>query len=222
MKYDIVRHGGEQQPVVIIEDFSSQFAAIVDAANGVSYSKASAAYPGIRAGLNAQYLSERSAILSEIVQSIFGFSRGIKCESCDYSIVTTKPQDLAPAQRIPHYDTPQHNILAFMHYVHSNDRGGTAFYRHKNTGFETITPDREDQYRQALNAEVANTAMPEAAYINGSSDRFEMIGEIESKPNRFILYRGQTLHSGCIPKNANFSSDPSVGRLTINGFLLDR
>ncbi len=221
MKYDIVRHGDEQQPVVIIEDFSSQFAAIVEAAKNASYNKAMAAYPGIRAGLNAQYLSERSAILSEIVQNIFGFTRGIKCESCDYSIVTTKPEDLTPGQQIPHYDTPQNNILAFMHYVHSNERGGTAFYRHKKTGFETITAERENQYRQALKAEDENKSMPEPAYIYGSNDRFEMIGDIESKPNRFILYRGQTLHSGSISKDANFSPDPSVGRLTINGFLLD-
>lgn len=220
MKYDIVRHGNEQQPVVIIEDFSSQFAAIVDAANHASYAKAGAAYPGIRANLNAQYLSERSPILSEVVQNIFGFTRGIKCESCDYSIVTTLPQDLNPPQRIPHYDSAQNNILAFMHYVHDSNRGGTAFYRHRATGYESITPQREAEYQQALSNEGAGTDMP-MAYINGSNDRFEMIGEIESKPNRFILYRGQTLHSGCIAKDAVFSSDPAIGRLTINGFLLD-
>lgn len=219
MKYDIVRHGNEQNPIAIIEDFSGQFEALVDAANDASYKKAGAAYPGIRANFNAQYLSERSAILSEIVQNIFGFTRGIKCESCDYSIVTTLPQDLTPPQRIPHYDTPQKNILAFMHYIHPNNRGGTAFYRHKATGFESITPEREAEYQQALRSEGADV-MP-AAYIYGSNDRFEMIGEIESKPNRFILYRGQTLHSGCIAKDAVFSSDPTIGRLTINGFLLD-
>lgn len=227
MNYDIVRHGREKEAVIIIDDFTSHFDAIVDAVGEAKFRKAAAGYPGIRAPMSAKYLAERGALLSTIVQDIFGFTRGIKCENCDYSMVTTLPQDLEPAQRIPHYDTPNDNILAFMHYVADHrdrpdgDKGGTAFYRHKSTDFETVSPEREAQYSAALIQEAREMGLPKPAYIYGDSDRFEMIGEIEARPNRFILYRGRTLHSGCISASANFSPDPQIGRLTINGFLSD-
>lgn len=227
MRYDIVRHGREKEAVIIIDDFTQHFHAIVDAVEKAQFRKAAAGYPGIRAPMSAKYLAEKGALLSKIVQEIFGFTKGIKCENCDYSIVTTAPQDLQPAQRIPHYDTPHDNVLAFMHYVADHrdhpagDKGGTAFYRHRATGFESITPEREAEYSAALIREAEIIGLPKPAYIYGDNERFEMIGEIEARPNRFILYRGRTLHSGCISAAANFSSDPKIGRLTINGFLSD-
>lgn len=219
MQYDIVRHGNEQEPVIIVDDFSTHYDALFNDAKYANFQTAAAGYPGIRAPLSARYLAERGALLSDIVREVFSFKSGIKCESCDYSMVTILPIDLQPAQRIPHYDAPNSDILAFMHY--GKGRGGTAFYRHIATGFETVTAERQSSYSAALEDEVKRLGMPDPAYIYGNSDRFEMIGEIEPRPNRFILYRGRTLHSGCISKDAIFSDDPAVGRLTINGFLSD-
>lgn len=222
MKYDIVRHGNEQEPVAVIDGFSSHFEQLYAAAARANFMKAGAAYPGIRAALDPQYLSERGAILSEIVQNIFGFTRGLHCDSCDYSIVTLMPEELSNAQRIPHYDASDSKLLAFMHYMLEPETGGTAFYRHRATGFEAITTDRQAEYRLTLKAEEADMKPMPPEYIYGDNDQFEMIGEIESRPNRIIIYRGRILHSGSIPNNMHFSSDPHVGRLTINGFLSDK
>ncbi len=106
-----------------------------------------------------------------------------------------------------------------MHYLLGPESGGTAFYRHRATGFEAITPDRQARYEDAAQAE-DHSGEPGPAYHYGDNDRYEMIGEIEAKPDRFILYRGWSLHSGVIPTNANLSADPSEGRLTINMFLM--
>lgn len=220
MQYDIVRHGNEQEPIAIIDDFSAHFDMLVKASHQANFAPAGAAYPGVRCPISPQYLGERQELLSEIVRNIFGFTKGIKCESCDYSMVTTHPQNLSPLQCIPHYDAPDADVLAMMHYMLGPEHGGTAFYRHKASGFETVTPDRQSHYSEMLNQEMKLLG-PAQHYIYGDSEKFEMIGEIESKPNRLILYRGRTLHSGCIAKGANLSSDPAIGRITINGFLKD-
>jgi len=41
-------------------------------------------------------------------------------------------------QRIPHVDSFLGSQLAFVHYLFKADPGGTAFYRHRGTGFEII------------------------------------------------------------------------------------
>ena len=46
-----------------------------------------------------------------------------------------------------------------------------------------------------------------------------MIGEVEARPDRLVLYRGRLLHSGVIPAPQALSDDPKTGRLTINMFL---
>ncbi len=222
MKYDIIKYGHEQEPIAVIDDFSSSFETLYAGAVQANFRKAGAAYPGIRAALDPRYLSERSAILSEIVQKIFSFKQGLHCDSCDYSIVTLRPEQLSPAQSIPHYDASDSRLLAFMHYMLGADRGGTAFYRHKATGFEAITTERQAEYKLILSEEGKNMNLLSKDYIYGDNDQFEMIGEIESRPNRLILYRGRILHSGVIPKNMLFSSDPHAARLTINGFLSDK
>lgn len=222
MQYDIIEYGNEQEPIAIIDGFSSSFETLFAGAAHAHFGKAGAAYPGIRAALDAGYLSERSAILSEIVQKIYGFKQGLHCDSCDYSIVMRKPEQLSQAQSIPHYDASDSKLLAFMHYMLGSDRGGTAFYRHKATGFEAITSERQAAYKSALKVESETMNPIEQRYIYGDTAQFEMIGEVESRPNRLILYRGRILHSGVIPKNMLFSSDPHAGRLTINGFLSDK
>lgn len=222
MQYDIVRHGNEQEPIAIIDDFSSHFDMLFKGAHEANFAPAGAAYPGIRSRLSSQYLAERRQILSEIVRTVFGFSKGIDCESCDYSIVTTLPQNLSAPQCIPHYDAPDADILAMMHYMLGPENGGTAFYRHRASGFESITIERQAQYNAMLRDEMTTMGPPPQEYLYGDCPQFDMIGEVESRPNRLILYRGRALHSGCISKNANLSPDPRIGRVTINGFLRDR
>ncbi len=222
MQYDIVRHGNEQEPVIIIDDFSSHFEQLKEASLSANFAPALAGYPGIRSPLNPSYLGERGELLSEITRNIYGFTKGINCESCDYSIVTAKPHDLVSGQCIPHYDSADNDVLAMMHYMLGAQSGGTAFYRHKATGFEAITPERQSHYKAILKSERESLGEAHKSYIYGDNKQFEMIGEVEAKPNRLILYRGRILHSGCIAKDANLSPDPAIGRITINGFLVDK
>ena len=47
-----------------------------------------------------------------------------------------------------------------------------------------------------------------------------MIGEIEARPDRMVIYRGRTLHSGIIHSDLPLVADPKRGRLTVNTFVI--
>ena len=158
----------------------------------------------------------------QVLQQVFGFRQGISLDVSTFSLVTLAPEDLAPIQRIPHYDHASGEVVAIMHYLLGPETGGTAFYRHKRTGFETITDDREAAYNAGLEADEAEYGMPPPEYCYGNTDRYELIGEVEARPDRLVLYRGRQLHSGVIPRPHELSADPRQGRMTINMFLRGR
>jgi hypothetical protein len=122
--------------------------------------------------------------------------------------------------RAAHYQHAGGEVIAVMHYLLGPESGGTAFYRHRRTGFETVTPTREAAYNAALAEDERAHGMPPMRYCHGDSAWFEMIDEVEAQPDRLILYRGRQLHSGVIPDPGKFSSNPKEGRLTINMFLI--
>jgi hypothetical protein len=159
------------------------------------------------------------ALLTEILKEIFGVQHGAKLMECAYSLVTTRREALTPIQRLPHYDGTDAGRLAVLHYLSGSETGGTSFYRHNATGFETVTEDRFDAFKAALTKETKSSGLPSQNYVDEGGPHFTLIDRIEAKPNRLIIYRGVTLHSGYIPSALDLSKDPAKGRLTINTFL---
>ena len=216
------RFGNEQQPVVQIDDFSGMADELLERARSATYQDAGASYPGLRAWCEPDYLDRNRELMFAILQQVFGFRQGISLDVSTFSLVTLAPEELAPLQRIPHYDHASGELVAIMHYLLGPETGGTAFYRHRRTGFETITLEREPAYDAALAEDERAYGMPPQGYFHGHGDRYELIGEVEAQPDRLILYRGKLLHSGVIPDPAALSSDPREGRVTINMFLRGR
>lgn len=214
--------GREREPVVIIDGFSGMVDALRQQATVASFARADAYYPGIRANVDPGYLDLRRELLVSILQRTFGLQQEVRLESAQFSLVTSPEADLVEKQRIPHYDDNSGQVIAIMHYLADANTGGTAFYRHRRTGFEKITSARRAQYDSALAADDSEYGEPPCRYHHGTSDRYEMVEEIAARPDRLILYRGWTLHSGVIPDQAGLSSDPARGRLTINMFLVGR
>ena len=217
---NVRRMGREGEPLVIIDGFSGQTGALLEAAYAAKYQHAGASYPGIRAWADPSYLDQRRDLMMQIMQQVFGFTRGIRLDASTFSLVTLGVQELHPLQRIPHYDHASGEVIAVMHYLLGPESGGTAFYRHRRTGFETVTPDRENTYNASLAMDERAYGMPPAQFCHGDTDWFEMIDEVEAAPDRLVLYRGRQLHSGVIPDPSVLSSDPRQGRLTINMFLI--
>ena len=215
----IRRLGREGEPLVVIDRFSGQVERLLAAGHAADYRPGGASYPGIRAWAEPAYLDVRRDLMFAVMRQVFGFTRGLRCEVSTFSLVTVPEADLEPLQRIPHHDDTSHEIVAVMHYLQGPQSGGTAFYRHRRTGFETITDQRRLAYNAAVVEDVQEFGPPPASYYHGDSERYEMIEEVEAVPDRLILYRGRLLHSGVIPDPSALSTDPANGRLTINMFL---
>lgn len=212
--------GREGEPLVIIDGFSGMTDSLLQSAYAAQYQHAGASYPGIRSWADPSYLDRRRGLMMQVMQQVFGFSKGVRLDASTYSLVTTGAGELSPLQRIPHYDHAGGEVIAVMHYLLGPETGGTAFYRHRRTGFETITPDREAAYNAALAQDEREFGMPPARFCYGDTDWFEMIDQVEAVPDRLVLYRGRQLHSGVIPDPAALSDNPRKGRLTINMFLV--
>ncbi|HEV8329874.1 MAG TPA: DUF6445 family protein [Steroidobacteraceae bacterium] len=56
-------------------------------------------------------------------------------------------------------------------------------------------------------------------YIDGSTDLFEQIAKQDGVCNRMLVYRRNSLHSGCIEARFVPDPNPSTGRLSINSFI---
>lgn len=177
-------------------------------------------YPGIRAPAPLDYVEAVVRGVDPLLRQAFGLGRArLTNAECNFSLVTLAPGDLVAAQRIPHVDTTYPLQFAFLHYLCRPDQGGTAFYRHRATGFEALTPERAAEYGAARAAEAGEEP---SGYIVGDTAHFEQTGAVEAEFNRLVVYRSRVLHSGLIPPGADLSADPRRGRLTANIFVTYR
>ncbi len=216
---DIIRIGNEGQPILIVDDFFPLTDKLLVDAGKREYRKIGPYYPGIRSDVPSSYLKYLLGSLSKLIRSTFDYDTEPRVEEAMYSLVTTEPQDLMPIQLFPHYDGVDGSKLAVLHYLCGPEFGGTDFYRHRSTGYETVTEDRFEHFKQTFEQEVQAVGMPEQRYINGSTELFEHVFRIEARFNRVVVYRGINLHSASVPNDISLPDDPGRGRLTVNTFL---
>lgn len=184
-----------------------------------NFAKITPQYPGVRAPLPEAVAFAWLETLTPLLDQTFGTAEHGWQIQAWYSIVTARPAELIPLQRFPHVDGTDPRQLAMMLYLHQTDHGGTAFFRHRATGFEALNEDTYLQYRAALEKEVGEAGLPAAAYVTDGSPFFERIHASEGAFNQAVFYRGNLLHSGIIDNNVDLPADPRTGRLTINAFF---
>jgi hypothetical protein len=207
--------GREGETVVIIDDFAEDYAALREAAAAAEFGPARHLYPGLRASLPATYLDRQLPLIQQAIAEHIAPVHRIETIDASFSLVTTPPGQLDPRQRVPHVDAYGRERIALVHFL-SDHPDGTAFYRHRLSGFETITDARVPSFFPALEAQLAS---PPEGYIAGDTSLFEQTLAIPAKPNRALLYRSYMLHSGAITPDADLSADPRLGRLTVTGFF---
>lgn len=213
--------GHEGEPVVVIENFVANPAALVEQARRAPFERIGEFYPGPRAPAPGSYSDEAFSVLRPILTGIFGWRTHINFTRALYSIMTEPPERLQLAQCIPHVDSVSPGSLAVLHYL-CDDPGGTGFYRHRSTGFETITHERQRSYLDQLQADFARLGTPPPGYIDGDTPVFEQIGRWPAVYNRALVYRGSLLHCAVVSEQTTLSGDVDAGRLTIASFLLGR
>jgi len=214
------RIGAEGAPLLVIDQLVADPERLVRKAAQHAFQPQGAMFPGIRARAPLGYEQFLESALKPRLTEYFGLPPGrFVFPMCHYSLVTTPPGDLAFLQRVPHIDSVRGDGLATVHYLFRGDWGGTAFYRHRQTGYEYIDEQRRDAYFQRLQEESRSEAAPAGGYIGEGNALFERIGMVEGVFNRLVVYRRNSLHSGTIDNTRVPPPDPLHGRLSINAFI---
>lgn len=218
--------GRERNKVLVVDNFLDNPQKVISQASAMAPFKPedNGYYPGLRRpigpddGDTSLYVRQSLEALAPLIGQVFGL-RAFNMLRASFCLVTKRPEDLGPWQRLPHIDQADPGHFALLHFLSPVPQGGTNFFRHRRTGFERISPDREPRYTAARKAEMLTNGPPPVAFFNDSDPDFERIAQFDGKFNRLLVYRGSLLHSGHIPPDFGFSPDPAQGRLTCNIFI---
>ncbi len=209
--------GAEGTRVAVIDDCLADPRGAVELAAALTFAPIGPYYPGVRAALGDP--DAFAGALREEIRRTLDFSAERWTGECFFSMVTTPPSRLAPIQRLPHFDGLEERRVAALLFLASSDFGGTSFYRHRATGFETVKAARYPLYGAALKADVERHGLPPADYIGDGAPIFDEIATFEPVFNRLLLYRGNALHCSRMRNADLLTADPRAGRLTLNLFL---
>jgi hypothetical protein len=221
-----LRHFGTgRHPVVVIDEFTGRLEEILAIAEEVAPFPAAAGnyYPGLRRLIDRSdaaaeaYVERTCEDAGQFIAGAFDFTEFDLLEA-SFSMVTTRPSELALRQRSPHFDSTDPKYLAILHYLRVPPHSGTAFYRQRATGIERVTEANVSTFTPVAQFQAAQLP-PDSAYITGSDSFYDQIGAVEAVPDRLVIYQGNLLHSGIIPDGMSFSADPREGRLTANIFV---
>jgi hypothetical protein len=215
----IDRIGDEREPVIVIDDYARDPEALVEAAAALEYRPVGQFFPGVRAAVPAALVLSIRQSLAKLIRDTFGLEDELNRIESWYSLITTPAGALGPHQRMPHFDGLGPKRIAILHHLGRGPAGATGFYRHRATGFETMTEPRLPAYNLAVNAELRRLGLPPAAYIDGDTPIYQRIARYEARFNRLLVYRGNALHSGSVPPEATLTADPRTGRFSVNTFI---
>lgn len=212
--------GNEQSQVIVIDNFIADPEQLIDMACAQKFTSGGVFYPGIRAVTPLEY---QKFLIVKAFPLLVDFFRtptsGLGFSLCHFSLVTSHANTLNSYQRIPHIDALNQHNLATLHYLFKKPLGGTDFYRHRATGFETINEERKAHYFSVLQQEKTIVEQTPASYMNGDTNTFEKIGSVEGVFNRMVVYHQNLLHSGAIAADFTPVTNPRSGRLSINCFI---
>lgn len=215
--------GQEKNPVAVFDDFFPTPEQLLElaASTPAFMAQTSDYYPGVRKLIHGDYSQWVLDRLVPVIREFFAPADTTRAHIslCAFSLATTPTYKLRPIQCVPHVDTQDNNQFALVHYLCPEHYGGTAFFRHRASGYESITQERSSTYFPLIKQQLLQAGMGLGGYIQGDTELFEKIGQVDVRFNRAILYRSNLLHSGLIRESVGLSSDPRQGRLTANCFI---
>lgn len=220
-KITLHHQGRERRPLIAIDDFWPDPDALREDAASLRMTPIGPHYPGVRAEVPRRLAETMRRRIAQLLTENFGLDPAPAVSEAYYSLVTTPPTDLAPIQRLPHFDGVEPRRIAVLLFLGHGEQGGTAFYRQRSTDFESVDASRLDRFKAELGSGVQAHGMPEASYITGNTALYEQIAVQPARFNRALVYAGNTLHCAYLPPEVTLSSDPMAGRLTLNLFLFD-
>lgn len=215
----VVTIGNDDQPVFIADDVLLNPDDLRACATPGSFGAPpeTSWYPGQVAPLPETYLPLVLRELRNAMVQAFGMHPDYRANAYGFfGLSTLRPDQMAINQVAPHTDTARLHSFATVHYLSHDDQGGTAFYRHKSTGLELITPSCSAKFAHFRRQELAQVQDPSPTEIE---NLYEEIFHVEPRFNRLILYRAGQIHRSKLTPGAALSTDPARGRLTANTFF---
>lgn len=221
----VLEVGEEKNKVIILDDFLENPAELIEFAKGVEFTPYPIAierkgYPGVRAAAPARYGQLVRDRVEPIVRSQYGIPAQAELKTYQeaLNLISVPEDNLGPLQRVPHFDASDPHFFALLLYLCDDSHGGTGFYRHRSTGFESITPERCDRYLDRSFEELNSSRRPKR-YFSDSDGFFTRVGFVPARFNRLVIYRGGLLHSANIGGEHSINHCPETGRLTANVFI---
>jgi hypothetical protein len=192
--------GKEQQPLLVVDDMLlNPEVMLAWAAQGDNFvSDPTNLYPGVRKALPVDYAQLLTDFVQNQLLSVLNVKARVRVNQSVLAITNQDQASLLPIQRIPHFDSSDPKRWAMVHYLCDENFGGTGFFRHLSSGFESMTTDRQKKYQRLLEDDAVTIGLPEASYLQGGSSLFEEIYRVEAKFNRALFYPGNIFHSGLI------------------------
>jgi len=220
--YLVKRFGLYQEPVVVIDNFSSQPEKLIEIAKTANFNKDSKHYPGFRSDAYSGYLLENFELLMRIFENVYGIKNVMTVKESKYCLLTTEPKNLSFVQCYPQFHSLDKNAISAIHYFNDQEQGDLAFYRHRATGFEYVDHDRLKIYGQVRSTDFRQLGAIKERYMLRSNKQFDLIGRIPAKINRLVLFRSHTLHMDLPGSATVLRNDKNNGRLTINSQLIEK
>lgn len=210
--------GNELSPLAVIDGFLPDPEAFRQNAPKLDWQVRGDFYPGPRAEVDDRYHSFLIRVLDMVLPRVFGRAGPVQVLRCFYALATARAEELTLPQRIPHVDSYDPRQIALVHYLCGAEFGGTAFYRHSATGFETVDDARSEPFHRSLEAGFTRNGEPPAGYIGTEAAGFERIGLCPAEYNRAVLFPGNLLHCADLA-GVDLPDDPLAGRLTVTAFI---
>jgi hypothetical protein len=217
----VMHVGRERQPVVVADGLLRDPASLVRfASERLRFKQATFGYPGLHAPATDEYAAAIYKAVEPMVAGVFGFKTDVPALGQSFFAIANVPNDRLSVQQLrPHVDTTDPCQLAVLLYLCDESHGGTAFFRFRPTGYETLDDKKYQDVNRRLNEDAQSHGFLPPPITPGDPRLYEQIGGVDSKFNRVVIYRSQMFHSQDLKPTANLSSDPRVGRLTANTFI---
>jgi hypothetical protein len=217
-RIDIRPMGREHQPLIIIDN---ALTAPDDMAGVAAHTRfiqpPHTLYPGLNAPVPPVYSQSLAKVLRPLLDEVFGIPAHIELTASSFfALATQGPADLQPVQKVPHHDSCDPFMIAMVHYLCQPPQGGTAFFRHKTTGYEYVSDERFKPYEDIMRAELTTGELPHHA--GRDTPNYELIDSADMVYNRLVIYRSISLHSALLDES-RLSNDPQAGRLTLNTMM---
>lgn len=218
---------GERAVAVVIDELLAEPEALVDLA--VRHREAFApaahnAFPGLELPLPDAVVDRFAECFSQHARSAIG-ARRVLSASGRLSMVTHRPSQLSPVQRLCHRDRlatqPDQCVGAAVLYLfHDPALGGTNFFRPRHGADDTEALIQ--RLGRLDNAAFSADTGWAPAYMTQSNQHFERVAVIEPRFNCLVCYDGSLFHGSHIEQPSRLSDDPARGRLTLNLFFVCR